>query len=260
MSDQFVRTTVDEDRRVGHLILDREPVNAWTYEMLDQLGDAVETLRLDEAVNVIVVESAHEVFCAGGDLKWYADKSNREMRNFVIKVHETLAKFENTPKLVIAAMNGAAMGGGLELALACDFRYLSDDATVGQVESTIGAVPGGGGTQRLPRTVGKSTAMELIMTGRRLPADEALDLGLVHEVFEADGFAESVETKAREFASGPAHAYGLSKQAISRGSEMDLTNGLWFEWAMTEAVHETDDYHEGTGAFREGRSPEFKGR
>lgn len=260
MTEQFVRTVVDEDRHLGRLILDRAPVNAWTYDFLDQLGSAIESLRLEEAVNVILVESAHDVFCAGGDLKWYANKSNREMRNFVIKVHETLAMFENTPKLVIAGMNGAAMGGGLELALACDFRYLSDDAMVGQVESTIGAVPGGGGTQRLPRTVGRSTAMELIITGRRLEAAEALELGIVHEVFEVEGFDEVVEAKAAEFARGPAHAYGLSKQAIGRGTEMDLTNGLWFEWAMTEAVHETEDYYEGTGAFREGRSPEFKGR
>ena len=260
MSNEYIKTSVDEDSRIGYLTLDRAPVNAWTYEVLDQLGDAVETLRLDETVNVIVLESAHDVFCAGGDLKWYGDKSNREMRNFVIKVHETLAKLENTPKLVIAAMNGPAMGGGLELALACDFRYLSDDAMVGQVESTIGAVPGGGGTQRLPRTVGKSTALELIMTGRHVQAEEALELGIVHELFNAESFTDEVEARAAEFANGPAHAYGLSKQAIERGNEMDLTNGLWFEWAMTEAVHETEDYHEGTGAFREGRTPDFKGR
>lgn len=259
MSEQFVTTRV-EDSGVGYLTLDREPVNAWTYDFLDQLGDAVETLRLDETVNVIVVESAHDVFCAGGDLKWYGGKSNQEMCNFVIKVHETLQKLENTPKLAIAAMNGAAMGGGLELALACDFRYLAADAQVGQVETTIGAMPGGGGTQRLPRIVGKAKALELIMSAKRLDAEEAAAIGLVTDVFEQDGFDEEVRELAEEYASGPAYAYGMVKQAVEKGLEMDLNDGLWFEWVMTEAIHETHDYHEGTGAFREGREPEFEGK
>ncbi|MGI0131089.1 MAG: enoyl-CoA hydratase/isomerase family protein, partial [Thermoplasmata archaeon] len=180
---------------------------------------------------------------------------------FCLHSQETLDKFAKTPKVVIAALNGHTVGGGLEIALACDLRMMAKDSgKIGLPEVTLGVLPGTGGTQRLPRLVGTSRALDMMITGKRLTPEEALAIGLVNYVYPAETFAQDVQAYASALAHGPIRAISLIKRSVVEGVEMPLTAGLALERELQNRLFVTEDAKEGLTAFTEKRKPNFKGR
>src|SRR5258706_14422195 len=189
------------DNGVALLELNRPPVNSYTHELVRELDDAILQARFDDAVHVIVIPGKGEkFFSAGADINMLANKPLSFKNNFALHGHEVLMRLENTPKLVIAAVNGHAVGGGLEIAMACDIRIAKKEGgKLGLAEINLGVMPGIGGTQRLPRLVGKARAMELCFTGKTIAFEEALEMGLVHYIYEKEGFLDQVMDYAKQF-------------------------------------------------------------
>ncbi|HEY9723005.1 MAG TPA: enoyl-CoA hydratase-related protein [Oscillatoriaceae cyanobacterium] len=247
---------------IATLVLDRpERMNAVNFETLLALHAALENVAGDGEVRAVIVTGAGEkAFCAGADLKERATLTPDQVRRFLKGIREAMDGIENLPKPVIAAVNGLALGGGTELALACDIRLAADSATFGLTETTLAIIPGAGGTQRLPRLVGKGRAKELIFTGRRIDAAEALAIGLVEEVVPADRLLARAQELARHIAenTGPV-AIAQAKFAINHGSEVDLATGLAIESKAYELTIPTADRTEALKAFAEKRKPVFRG-
>ncbi len=234
--------------------------NALGRQLLAEFRAAVRELGSDPGVRVVVVHSlVPGVFCAGADLKERAGMAAAEAATFVQGIRAAFTELEALPMPVIAAVEGAAFGGGLELALAADLRVVGADAKLGLVETALAIIPGGGGTQRLPRLIGVSRAKELIFTARRIGAKEAGRLGLVDQVTVAGGALESALALAREILPNGPLALRLAKQAVSQGMELDLAAGLALEEACYAQVIPTKDRLEGLAAFREKRKPQFRG-
>lgn len=264
MSDDHITTSIDNESSIGRIRLSREPVNAMNKEFTEQLVDAIRDIRFREEVNVIVIESSIDgMFSAGGDFNEFMENIERGTKEKIsektILSREAREMLENTPKPVIALIDGHCLAGGLELALACDFRYATPRSTFGLTENDIGAVPGGGGTQRLPRVVGRETALKMILFAERIPAEEATETGLVTEVFEEESFDEKTEKRITELSTGAAMAHGFSKLAVKNGMEMSLEEGLSYEWLLNRATLQSRDFDEAMEAFREDRDPEFEG-
>lgn len=180
---------------------------------------------------------------------------------FCLHCQETLNKFAETPKVVIAALPGHSVGGGLEIALACDIRMMAKDSgRIGLPEVTLGVLPGTGGTQRLPRLIGTSRALDLMITGRLISPDEALAIGLINYVFPKESFAKDVQVYASALAHGPSRAVSLIKRSVAEGVEMPLVAGLALERELQNRLFITEDAKEGIGAFLEKRPASFKGR
>jgi enoyl-CoA hydratase/carnithine racemase len=236
-------------------------MNSLSFPMLRELRAAVEDVQFDASVRCVVITGAGDrAFCAGADLKERAGMSEDEVRRYIETIRSTFTLVENLPVPVIAAVNGVALGGGTELALASDLRLVSENATMGLTETSLAIIPGAGGTQRLPRIIGKAKAKELIFTARRLDASEALAVGLANKVVPLAHLAEEAAAWAEAITKNGPVALRAAKRAIDRGLEMDLASGLVFESTCYEMTIPTEDRREGLAAFREKRKPVYQGK
>lgn len=249
---------------VALIELNAPPANAYTYEMNRELSEAVLAARLEEDVHALVVTGKGEkFFCAGADISMLAEKPPAFKYQFALHANETFRRLETTPKLVVAAINGHCLGGGLELAMACDLRVAKQGGgKLGLPEVNLGVLPGTGGTQRLPRLIGKARALELMVTGKTISVEEAHELGLVNAVFEADGFMDRVMEYVQGFLppKKASKAVGAIKRAVQSGLEMSLEDGLALERELLQQLFESEDAAEGLTAYQEKRESKFKGR
>jgi enoyl-CoA hydratase/carnithine racemase len=249
------------DAGVAVIELNDPPANTYTYEMNRQLDEAILRARMDNEVHVIVITGAGDkFFSAGANINMLSRVDPVYKYYFCLHANETLLRLENTPKLVIAAINGHCVGGGLEIAMAADIRIARRDAgKIGLPEVNLGVLPGTGGTQRLSRLVGKSKAIELMALGRTSSFDEARQLGLVNEVFERDGFMSKVLEYARQFCppNKAALAVGRIKRSVQSGWEIPLESGLALERENQQLLFESDDAKEGLNAYIEKRPAVF---
>jgi len=240
------------------------PANTYTYEMMQELDSAILRARMDGAADVIILRGAGDkFFSAGANIKMLSSVTPEFKYYFCLHANETLTRLEQTPKLVIAALNGHTVGGGLEIALAADIRLARRDAgKIGLPEVALGVLPGTGGTQRLARLVGKSRAIELMATGRTFSFEEAEEIGLVNQVLDRDGFFEQVTEYARQFLppQKAARAVGRIKRAVCSGIEMPFGEGLALERELQQQLFQSEDAHEGLAAYVEKRTPHFKGK
>jgi enoyl-CoA hydratase/carnithine racemase len=252
------------DGGIAVLQLDDPPANTYTYEMFRQLDEAILRARMDAEVHVIVLRGAGEkFFSAGADITMLQKADPTFKYYFCLHANETLLRLEKTPKLVIAALNGTTVGGGLEIAMACDLRIARrDGGKIGLPEVALGVLPGTGGTQRLARLIGKARALELIATGRTFSFDEALELGLINRVIDDADFMKAALEYARQFLppNKAAKAVGHIKRSIQSGVEMDLYDGLAFEQELQIQLFKSEDAREGLDSWVDKRVPRFKGR
>lgn len=260
MSEKILLT--DEQNGILILTLNRpEVMNAFNFALLHALQEQIETVRFRPEVRVLIITAAgQKAFCSGADLKERASLSDIQVKEYITTIRNLFTSIEQLNKPVIAAVNGVALGGGTELALASDLRIASLNATMGLTETRLAIIPGGGGTQRLPRLIGRGKAKELIFTGRRVDAQEALQIGLVNKICEpVDLLAESIKMAAMICETGPI-AVEQAKYAINYGLETDIHTGLAIESNAYWVTIPTEDRLEGLAAFREKRKPVYKGR
>lgn len=237
-----------------------EVANSLDRPMLMKGAELVHKLHYDTSVRAIIVTGAGEKsFCAGADLKERAGMTMGEVRQYIMKIRDTFTAIENLPQPVICAINGAALGGGLELSLACDLRIAAPHASFALTEVKFGIIPGGGGTQRLPRLIGRGRAKEMILLGRKLSAQEALAIGLVNEVAEEGKLMDAAFAMAQEVCETGPIAVQQAKYSINRGMEVDINTGLQIESKSYEVTIPTKDRIEALEAFKEKRKPNFKG-
>jgi len=253
---------------VAVLELNAPPANTYSYEMMRELDQHVLDARMDAGVHVVVVTGARhgktEFFCAGADIKMLEKADPYFKYNFCLHANETLCRLEQTPKLVIAAINGHCVGGGLEIALACDLRIARRQAgKVGLPEVALGVLPGTGGTQRLARALGRAKAIELMAEGATVEVEEAKALGLVNAVLDvpADGFRAAALEYAHRFVppAKASRAVGFIKRAVTTGLEVGLEQGLALERELQQRLFEGKDAAEGIAAYNARRKPEFSG-
>jgi enoyl-CoA hydratase/carnithine racemase len=253
--------TLQREEQVGILTIERPDVhNCLNLETVQMLRQQVSQLSADRDVRVVIVTGAGDkAFCAGADLKERRTMSESQVRVFIRAIRDAFSELERLPQPVIAAINGAAFGGGTELALACDLRVMSETAQMGLTETSLGIIPGAGGTQRLPRLVGKGKAKELIFTARRITAREALAIGLVNRVVPAGQVLSAALALAKEIAMNAPIALEQAKYAIDYGMETDLATGLAIESSAYQVTIPTKDRLEGLAAFQEKRKPVYRG-
>ena len=252
------------DGGVAVIELNDPPANTYTYEMNRQLDDAILKARMDNDAHVIVLTGAGEkFFSAGANIKMLASVDPTCKYYFCLHANETLLRLEQTPKLVIAALNGHCVGGGLEIAMAADIRIARKDAgKIGLPEVNLGVLPGTGGTQRLSRLVGKSKAIELMVTGNTYSFEEALELGIINDIYEREGFMENMMEYARQFCppNKAAKAVGRIKRAVQTGWEIPLESALALERENQQLLFQSEDAKEGLSAYVEKRPAEFKAK
>ncbi|MFQ5691027.1 MAG: enoyl-CoA hydratase/isomerase family protein [Gemmatimonadota bacterium] len=264
MADALIRYEVTDG--VGIITMDDPPANTYTHEMMREMDDAILQARFDESVHVIVIRGAGEkFFSAGANIQMLQNADPYFKYFFCLHANETLNRLEQTPKLVIGALNGHTVGGGLEIALACDLRIArKGGGKIGLPEVNLGVLPGTGGTQRLGRVLGKSKAIELMAEGRTFGFEEAHELGLVNKLFEGEDaeFFEQVMEYARQFT--PPHkasrAVGRIKRAVCSGLEVPFSEGLAIERELQQLLFQGADAKEGLDAYVEKRAPEFTGK
>lgn len=266
MSDKVLVHYEVQDK-VAILTLDDPPANTYTHEMMRQLDEGIIQARFDQNVEVILITgSGEKFFCAGANIGMLDEADPDWKYCFCLHANETLNRLEHTPKLVIAALNGHTVGGGLEIAMAADVRIARKDAgKVGLPEVALGVLPGTGGTQRLVRLVGKPKAIQLMAEGATFGFDKAHDLGLVNEVYEAgdaDDFRAQVLEYAAQFTTPDkaTRAVGLIKRSVQTGSELPFELALALERELQAQLFASEDAKEGLNAYVEKRKPEFKGR
>jgi len=249
------------DAGIAVIELNDPPANTYTYEMNRQLDEAILRARMANDVYVIVLTGAGEkFFCAGANIKMLSTVDPTFKYYFCLHANETLLRLEHTPKLVIAALNGHTVGGGLEIAMAADIRIARQDAgKIGLPEINLGVLPGTGGTQRLSRLIGKSRAIELIVTGNTFTFEEAKELGIVNDVYERENFMENVMEYARQFCppNKAAKAVGRIKRSIQTGWEIPLEAALALERENQQLLFQSDDAKEGLNAYVEKRPATF---
>jgi enoyl-CoA hydratase/carnithine racemase len=255
--DAFVRLEVDDG--VGIVRIDRPPANALSHAVGRQLGEAFADAAERDDVGALVLWGGDRLFAAGADIKEMAGFGPEEIRPVVSALGDAIDALEAMPKISIAAVTGYALGGGLELALGADLRYLAEDATIGQPEIRIGVIPGAGGTQRLTRLLGPARTRRLVYTGAQLDAARALELGLADRVLPASELLAVAAAHAREFAHGPRAALAAAKAAIRAAVETPGPTGLARERDLFVELFGTADQREGMRAFLEKRDPEFGG-
>ncbi len=255
------------DDGIAVLTLCAPPANTYSYEMMRRLDECVLQARFDDGVHVLVLTGAGErFFCAGADIRGLQAMSPRFKYYFCLHANETLNRLEQTPKLVVAALGGHCVGGGLEVALAADLRFARrDGGKLGLPEVALGVLPGTGGTQRLTRLVGKARALELMVAGRLMDFDEGARLGLVNEVLEAGDnatFLAAVLERARQYVppARASRAVGFIKRAVHSGAEMAFSEGLALERELQQQLFESSDAKEGLAANLEKRAARFEGR
>jgi enoyl-CoA hydratase/carnithine racemase len=246
---------------IGTIVLDKPPANSYDLEYIQELGAAVDEVARNDDVKVAIVRSASEkFFSAGADIKAFQSASLEQNMQMIETSHRTLSSIAAIPKIFVAAINGHALGGGLEIPLACDLRFAAEgEYRLGVPEVTLGLLPGNGGTQRLPRLIGWSRALELMVTGRTVSPREAYELGIVNALFPADELQESTLDFARKLASGATKAIGHIKLAVHRGMAVDLESGLELERKLVPDLFQSADGREGIAAFAEKRPPVFTG-
>ena len=246
---------------VALVTLNHPPVNALTPELLAELDSTFDSLAKNEAVKAVVLTGAGRFFVAGADIRILASiPSSVEGEAMARQGQTILSKIEDCEKPVIAAINGACFGGGLELAMCCHIRLAAEGARLGQPEINLGIMPGFGGTQRLPRLIGRSKALELILTGEPISAREAMNLGLVSQVVSGDDLLRQAQGLARTVATKSQVALRASLRAIRQGSALNLSDGLDLEARLFGTLCDTEDRKEGAAAFLEKRQPRFKNR
>jgi enoyl-CoA hydratase/carnithine racemase len=236
---------------IGTIRLDRPPVNALNDALTADLLAAARQAESDEQVRAVIIYGGEKVFAAGADIKQMASAGYVDMSSRASALQAAVNAVAAIGKPVVAAITGYALGGGLELALAADFRVAGASVKVGQPEIQLGVIPGAGGTQRLPRLVGPSRAKELVFTGRMVSADEALAIGLVNQVVPDDSVYEAARSLVAAFTAGPALALRAAKQAIDHGLDVDLATGLEIERTHFAALFATSDQKEGMRSFLE---------
>ena len=250
-----VRLEVDDG--VGVVRIDRPPANAMDLQVATELSVAIGEASDRDDVGALVLWGGERIFAAGADIKAMARWGPDEVRPSVDALGAACDLLEGIPKLSIAAVNGFALGGGLELALGADVRYLGDDATVGQPEIALGVIPGAGGTQRLTHLVGVARTRDLVYTGRRVKAEEALALGIADRVMPASEVFPAAVEAARRFAEGPREALAAAKAAIRAALESPGPEGIARERSLFLSLFGTSDQREGMQAFLEKREPRF---
>lgn len=251
---------VEVEQGIATIRLARPPMNALNAAVQEELRDAARTVADDERVRAVVVYGGEKVFAAGADIKEMADMSYVDMAARAAQLSSAFDAVARIPKPVVAAITGYALGGGCELALACDWRVVAEDAKLGQPEIKLGVIPGAGGTQRLARLVGPARAKDIILSGRMVDAAEAERIGLADRVVPADQVYAAALDMVRPFVTGPAQAVKAAKLAIDGGLEMDLASGLAWESQLFAGLFATDDRTEGMAAFVAKRKPDFTGR
>lgn len=262
MKHGLVRYERDE-HGVARIELTNLPANAYSYEMMRDLDDAILEARFDDKAHVILLSGAGDkFFCAGADIAMLGRVSTRYKYMFCLHANETMLRLEHTPKLVIAALFGHCVGGGMEIAMSADLRVAArGTGKMGLPEVALGVLPGTGGTQRLARLVGKSRAIEMMAEGQLFDFDIAKEHGLVNHVWEKEGFHERMVEYARSFCppGRAAMAVGHIKRAVQTGAEMALEQGLALERELQQRLFESDDAREGIAAYNEKRKPSFGG-
>jgi enoyl-CoA hydratase/carnithine racemase len=254
---EFVR--VETEGAVATIRLDRPPANALARPMSLELSEAASAVAADEGVRAVVIWGGERIFAAGADVKAMAEYGPDEIEPDVSALEQACRDVEAIPKPVIAAIEGYALGGGLEVALACDFRYAAQDAELGLPEIRLGIIPGAGGSQRLPRLIGLAQARSLVFSGDHVSAERALEIGLV-DGSTPKGEAYAVGShKAYRYANGPTRAYAAAKRALAAAGG-DLSSGLERERREFVPLFDTRDQEEGMRAFLEKREPRFEGR
>jgi enoyl-CoA hydratase/carnithine racemase len=263
-SEQKILLHYSDEDGLAILELDDPPANTYSYAMMQQLDAAILKARMDDSVHVIVLRGRGEkFFCAGASISMLTTATPEFKYYFCLHANETLMRLEQTPKLVIAALNGHTVGGGLEVALACDIRLArTDGGKIGLPEVNLGVLPGTGGTQRLSRVIGRAKALEMMVLGRTFGFEEALQLGLIHHIFDKQTFWSDVIAYAKQFC--PPHkasgAIGRIKRAVVTGSELPFAEALGLERELQQLLFTSEDAKEGLRAYFEKRPPEFKGR
>ena len=257
----FVNLTISPDTGVGIITINRpESMNALNAEVLAELRENVELVAKDERIKVCIITGEGKAFVAGADIAQMAKMTPAQALEFAGLGSGVFSSIENMGKPVIAAINGFALGGGCELALACDIRLASEKAKLGQPEVGLGITPGFGGTQRLVRAIGPAKAKELIFTGKIIPANEAHAIGLVNHVYPVETLMDEALKLASEIATKAPIALMYSKRAINEGIETDLQSGLELEKNLFSQCFTTSDQKEGMEAFLAKRPPEYKGK
>ena len=253
---------LEKQESVGHIVLDRPPANSYDKAFLDDLSAAIDEARSDGAVKAIVVRSASErFFSAGADVAVFAKSDLDAQSAFVAGANEAMSKLESTPKVVVAAINGHCLGGGLEIALCCDVRIAAEGSyNIGLPEVTLGVLPGTGGTQRLPRLIGRQKALDIMVLGAPVQPAKAKELGIVDEVVPAAELLPKAQEWAQAYGSGPTLAIGQIKLAAVAGLGMPFASAMLYEHQAVGRLFASEDFKEGVTAFTEKRKPTFKGR
>jgi len=253
---------LEKQGRVGLLVLDRPPVNSYNYEFLREFASAIDDVRANEEIHAVVVTSASEkFFSAGADVSGFASGTARSRFMVALLAHETFRKMENSPLVFLAAIAGHCLGGGFELALACDLRFAAEGSyQIGLPETNLGLFPGSGGTQRLPRLIGLSKGIDMIVNATTVSPAKAHELGIVDRLFpDAAACRDGAIEYASRLAAGPTVAIGHAKMAITQGFGAPLDVGLAIEREAISRVFVSHDADEGIKAFGEKRKAEFKG-
>ena len=245
--------------KVGYITLNKPPANSYDLEFMQELGESVDAAAEDDGARAVILRSASErFFSAGADIKAFANNSTETNMEMISTAHKHLARIAEVPKVFVAQIEATALGGGLEMALACDLRFGAEgEYYLGLPEATLGLLPGNGGTQRLPRLIGAPKALDLMVTGRRISPSEAHDLGILDRLFPADELEAETRKYAEGLASGAATAIGNIKLAVHGGLERSLDGGLALERELIEPMFEGEEAKEGIGAFMEKRQPEY---
>ncbi|WP_269773080.1 enoyl-CoA hydratase [Bacillus safensis] len=251
-----------QDEQIGIMTLNRpEQANSLSSTMLEEINQIIQEIKHDESIRCLLITGAgSKVFCAGADLKERRLMTEAEAKGAVRSIQQTFIEIESIPVPVIAVMNGHALGGGLELALACDLRIARAGARLGLPETGLAIIPGAGGTQRLPRLIGLGKAKELIFTGASLQAEEAIQIGLIEHISVADSLMNDAISLAKQIIKNGPLALKEAKQAIQSSLDHDLHTGLTKEYEAYLRLINTEDRTEGLQAFQEKRTPQYRGR
>jgi enoyl-CoA hydratase/carnithine racemase len=263
MSDTAPVVVSRERDGVALIHLNRPPANSYNRAFLDDLNAAIDEVRWDANLHaaVLVSDLAPRFFSAGADITNFQSSTQAQRVMTVLHAQEILLKIERTPKVFVAAISGHALGGGLEIALACDFRFAAEgEYRIGLPEVTLGLLPGNGGTQRLTRLVGRTRALDMMITNQQVNAARALELGLVDRVFPADELVEKSVDYVAQLAKGPTLAIGNIKIASRLGADLPMEGALALEREAVWRLFMSEDAAEGLAAFGEKRKPEWKGR
>ena len=258
MGREFISYVIEKATAI--IVINRPPVNALNTDLMNELGEAFEEIGRNADVRAVILTGAGgRVFVAGADVNEVLGYGREEGEDFSLRGRKIINKIANFNRPVICAVNGLALGGGCELAMACDIRIMSEKASIGQPEAALGVMPGAGGTQRLPRLVARGMAKLLLFTGDSISAHEALRIGLVEKVVPADQVLDAAKEVADKIANKGPEAIRLIKQAINEGLDLTLSDALNLEGRLFGEVCGTEDKNEGIRAFLEKRAPKYQG-